>query len=115
MKFDNVDWVTGINICSDNKSLTLLCVYMPCMNNSSAREEEYLEKLGLLESIINQLETSCIQIYGDFNADCSNNNHLFGKLLDRFLMDTGLHLSSQLLLPGGSYTYISEMITTVKP
>ena len=113
IKFDNIDWVTGIEICFDNKSFILLCVYMPCMNNSNDREDEYVEKLSILVSIIEDLATSCIQICGDFNADCCNPNHKFGNILNSFLSDTGLHLSSELLLPNDSYTFISECWNTM--
>jgi len=45
-------------------------------------------------------------------ADISDNDSLFGQQLIRFCQDSKLFFSSQILLPVGSYTYISEAWNT---
>ena len=78
------------------------------MNNSPEQEEKFLENLGLLHSAIEELDCTCISIFAAWNADISNEYHLFGKHVKQFCNDTGLALSSQLKLPGDSFTYKSD-------
>ena len=52
--------------------------------------------------------TTSIYIVGDLNADVTDANSLFGNHLNQFCSDSGLVLSSKILLPNDSYTYISE-------
>ena len=73
------DWLTGITLSFEKKKYVLLCVYMPCLNNSPKQEETFLENLGLLHSAIEELDCTCVSIFGDWNADISNDQHLFGK------------------------------------
>ena len=47
-------------------------------------------------------------IIGDFNADLSDNNSLFARDLIEFCNENKLFLTSQLLLPNSSFTYVSD-------
>ena len=65
--FDDVNWCNGIEINIGGKSLVLLNVYLPyqCYEN----EEKFIECLGSLMNIINDLNCSCLSIVGDWNAN----------------------------------------------
>lgn len=102
----NVGWCTGIEISCGAKRLPILNVYMPyqCDRNY----DEYLEKLGTLGAIVSELDHTCFCILGDWNANPSDiNNSLFGVLLHNFTQELDLLISSALLLPSDSYTYVS--------
>lgn len=47
-------------------------------------------------------------IVGDLNADASDDHSVFAKHVMQFCSDIGLILYSKVLLPDGSYTYISD-------
>ena len=91
-----------------NKSHAILCVYMPCMAAASANDDIFLEYLGILLATIDELECTCVSIIDDWNADVSNGNHQFGNYLNEFCRDTGLSISSELLLPIDNFTYKSD-------
>ena len=73
IKFD-VDWLTGIIFNQDGKKYAVLSVYMPY--ESKANEDKYIEKLGVLHAILSELQTSCVSVLGDWNADTSDRNSL---------------------------------------
>lgn len=102
------DWITGVTLILENKKIAILCVYMPCMNSADNREDEYLENLAVISSLIEELDCTCVQIYGDWNADCSNSCHKFGNFVKQFCSDSGLVLSSEALLPADSFTFKSD-------
>ena len=104
MRF-GLDWIVGIEVNINDRKLILLNVYLPyeCPDN----ECDYLEKLGSLLSIIEELDTTSVFIVGDWNSDVSDNKALFGNHLQEFCKDNGLLLSSKLLLPVDSFTYVS--------
>ena len=74
LKFEH-DWITGIEIKYDNKKHVLLCVYMPCLNGSDDHDNLYLQCLGILLSIIEDVNCICINVVGDFYANINNNSH----------------------------------------
>ena len=46
LKFDH-DWLTGIILSFEKKKYVILCVYMPCMNNSPEQEGYILQLRNL--------------------------------------------------------------------
>ena len=62
----------------------LLCVYMPyeCLDN----EGSYLENLGTLKTIIDELDCTCISVVGDWNSDISDSASLFGNHVIYYLV-----------------------------
>ena len=105
IEFD-LDWLTGIYFCQDGRKYAVLCVYLPfeCPGN----EETYLEKLGVLQAILTELDTSCVSVLGDWNADISDANSMFATHLKVFCSDTGLILSDEAMLSGDTFTQLSE-------
>ena len=60
----DLDWIMGISINVPNEPVSyILSVYMPY--NSHENENEFLEKLGILASIINEMDSPYIWVIGD--------------------------------------------------
>ena len=101
-----VDWCIAVQFKSNNREFIVLNVYTPyeCKDN----EDDYLFKLAFINSFIQDNQCTCIYVVGDWNADISDCSSLFAKHLIQFCDDNVLTLSSQVLLPDDSYSYISE-------
>ena len=106
----NSDWIVGIQINIDQKRYTVLNVYMPCENKDHA--DQYLSNLGQLQTILEELDSTCVFIVGDFNADINNPRANFGSFLKEFCSEAGLRISSQLILPGDTFTFLSDVWNT---
>ena len=103
----DLDWLTAISINSPNHEiLYIITVYLPYQSNNN--EEEFLSKLGILFSIMNDLESDNIMVLGDFNAHLGLNPSRFGNFLSESCIENNYLISSKLLLPSDSHTYISE-------
>ena len=102
----DVDWAIGIEFNCGGKKIIILNIYTPY--ESSHNEDEYLNRLACVLSFIEDNASTCIYVVGDMNSDISDVNSSFAKHLKQFCTDSGLILSSKLLLPNESYTYISE-------
>ena len=96
-----VDWITGIVF---DERYVILCIYMPCYAN----EADYVEKPDVLQSILSELDTTCVSILGDWNAAISDDSSIFAGHLRQFCSDTGLLLSDEANLPGDTFTHVSE-------
>lgn len=59
-------------------------------------------------SFIQNNPSTCIYVVGNMNADVTDTNSLFGNHLLQFCSDSGLILSSKVLMLENSFTYISE-------
>ena len=105
IKFD-LDWLIGIIFEQDGRKFAIICVYMPYECN--ANEDIYLEKLGVLHSILDELDSTCLSILGDRHGDISDPNCQFARHLKLFCLDTGLVLSDEMLLPSNTFTHMSE-------
>ncbi len=70
-------------------------------------EDEYLNRLAFINYFI-QDNTSSVYVIGDVLADISDRNSLFANHMAQFCHDNNFILSSKVLLPADSYTYISE-------
>ena len=107
----NTDWCNAIEICIDNNKFYVINIYMPYQ--CQANEERYTENIGMLSAIIEELDNSCFVIMGDWNANLSDvNNSVFASHVLKFCEDNKLKLSSRMLLPADTYTYISESWNT---
>ena len=106
LKFE-YDWIVGISINVDMKKYIILCVYLPCLSNE--HEEQYLNCLGVLTCILEELNCTCVSIIGDWNSDIKDKDHLFGRHLSDYVETAGLTISSLLHLPLNTYTYTSEV------
>ena len=102
----DVDWAIGIEFNCDDKNIIILNIYTPY--ECSQNEDEYLNRLAWVMSFIQDNASTCFFIVGDMNADVSDGSSIFANHLMQFCSDNGLVLSSKLLLPDSSYTYISE-------
>ena len=102
----DVDWCIGVQFKINNREFVILNVYTPF--ESRHNEDEFLNRLGFINSFISDHPSSCIFIVGDMNSDLSDNNSMFAKHIVQFCEDNNLILSSQLLLPSNSFSYISE-------
>ena len=106
INFD-LDWIAGISLNFPNENAVyIISVYLPC--NSRENEDEFLEKLGILASIINDLDSPFVWVLGDFNAHLGPNPSKFGKYLSDLCLENDLKISSKELLKNDSFTYISE-------
>lgn len=105
-----VDWCIAIKVAQENNVFIILNIYTPyeCYSN----EDVYLQRLAFIGSFIEECEYTCIYVMGDFNADVSDVKSLFGQYLTQFCQDNKLTLSSKVLLPTDSYTYVSEAWNT---
>ena len=101
-----VDWCIGIKVVHNKNVFIILNIYTPyeCHKN----EDEYLNRLSFISSYIKESAYTCIYVLGDWNADIPDSNSLFGQHLTQVCKDEKLILSSKVLLPDDSYTYISE-------
>ena len=105
----NLDWVVGISVTSGNYSHVILCVYLKCASGRDDHKEIFQGQLEELKFIIEGLDTTSVSIIGDMNADIMKPTHTHGPLLRQFAIENGLIISSEILLPSDSFTYVSEM------
>ena len=79
---------------------------MPC--ESHDHEDLFLEHLGTLKAVIENLNNTYISIVEDWNSDISDNESVFCKYFKQFCDENSWSLSSELLLPANTFTYLSE-------
>ena len=108
--FQNCDWCVAIKCRYGSTSFTIFNVYLPYENFYN--EDEFVEKLGLLESFIESIDEPTFAIVGDFNSNISLTNgsltSKFAKIVIDFCDQNSIILSSQIMLPSDSHTCISE-------
>ena len=78
-----------------------MCDYLPF--ECPVNDETYLEKLGVLQAILSELDTSC-----DWNIDNSDFNSMFATLMKDFCYDTSMVIYDEAMLAGGTFTQLSE-------
>ena len=71
-------------------------------------EESYLDNFGIIKTIIDELDCTCISILGDWNSYINYRTSLFGNHVRMFCTENNLILSSESFLPGGTFTHYSE-------
>ena len=105
-----VDWCIAIKVACNNKVFIIINVYTPYESHNN--EDLYLERLAFLNAFIEETEYSSIYLMGDLNADISDEKSLFGRHLTQFCHDNKLILTSSVLLPATTFTYVSEAWNT---
>lgn len=101
-----VDWAIGLEVHYNNSKCIVLNIYTPY--ECADHVDEYINRLAFLMTFIQDTDCSCVYIVGDMNADISDDRSSFGNHLKHFCSENGLVLSSQVLLPNESYTYVSD-------
>lgn len=95
--------IIGLTVDLDGSTMTLVNVYLPYC--CEANTDKYLEYLGNLSVICENHQNPNLCILGDFNASSTN---MFGSIFKSFCQDQNLILSDDILLPNGTFTYVSE-------
>ena len=70
---------------------TISVVYLPF--ECTDHEDEYIEKLSLLESYLDSLNHGSYAIIGDFNANIASSRSTFAKYITEFSNHNGLIFS----------------------
>ena len=77
------------------------------LKSASSGQEDHREifqgQLEELNLIVNDLDTTSVSIIGDLNADIVKPSHPHGPLLRQFSCDSGMLISSDLMLPENSF------------
>ena len=83
----------------------LLNVYMPheCEDNRDMFNDYVLKMVAFC----NGINSTCIFIVGDFNADISKTS-VFGSILHDFYNDCSFSIVDKEYLPAWTYTYVSS-------
>ena len=72
-------------------------------------EDLYLEQLGFIKSFIDETNCSNFVIIGDFNANLRNTGtNLFAAHMTDFCQENELIISSRVILPHDTYTYVGH-------
>ena len=101
----NANWCNGVEININYCKFGLLNVYLvyQCREN----EDLYMESLGILKYLLDNIQYTNIVIVDDFNANLGiSGNKLSTNYMLDFCEENRLLISSKLLLPNNSYTYI---------
>ena len=89
----NLDWCVEIEITLGAKKCVIFKVYMPYQCNDN--EPMYVEKLGILKAIIDELDNTCYAIVGDWNANLKDiDNSLFANHMLNFCYENNFKISS---------------------
>lgn len=101
----DVNWCVAIEVSIDSKKFVILNIYMPYQKVE--HEDLYLEQLGYIKAFIDEMNTTNFVIIGDFNANLGlTGNNLFSNHLTEFCSDNDLLLSTKILLPPTTYSYV---------
>ena len=77
-------------------------------------ELDYLDKLGELGSILEGMDQTSYIIVGDWNANLGQTGQAcFARYMTEFCDEHSLIISSKVLLPLDSFTYVSDSWGTV--
>ena len=99
------DWLCGIKICDGTKEYVLINVYLPydCDDN----RDDYSDCLAKLNVVIENINSTCITVIGDCNANLSKHS-MFGDMLLNFCNENNVDLVDKSILPADTYTYVSS-------
>ena len=74
------------NFNTGSNTVVVISVYLPYQ--SPDNEVEYLEKLGYINAVTNDLDTTCFVIVGDWNANIRNGGEsTFARHMSQLCMD----------------------------
>jgi exonuclease III len=98
------NWLSCLKVSTKKKEFYVINVYLPyeCQSNV----ENYNDCLAKLALYVDNINSTCIYIVGDFNADLSKESS-FGSILAAFCEDNNLYIADELMLPNDTYTYVS--------
>ena len=86
-------------------SFIVFDIYMPYQ--SVENEDIYFEKLGYINTFIDEIQCTNYAVIGDWNANLGNSGtNIFKDHMIDFCRENELSISSHLLLPNDSYTHI---------
>ena len=101
----DVNWCVAIEVTIESTKFIILNVYLPYQKHE--HEDLYLEQLGYIKSCIDEFNSTNLVIVGDFNANLGQTGtKLFTNHMTEFCSDNTMLISSQLLLPRDSYSYV---------
>ena len=75
------DWLCGIKICDGKKEYVLINVYLPC--ECVDNRDDYSDCLAKRNVVIENINSTCITVIGDFNANLSKHS-MFGDMFLNF-------------------------------
>ena len=99
------DWLCCVRISEDIlKEYYQINVYLPyeCTDNT----DEFNDCLVKLNVFIDSINSTCVTIVGDFNANLSRAS-LFGDILLKFCVDNSIDIVDHATLSNDTYTYTS--------
>ena len=90
------DWCTAIEFNTGSNTVVIINVYLPYQ--CPANEDNYIEKLGYIHAVIDELNTSCYVVFGDWNANIRDPvNSLFARHMIDFCHDNNYNISTRLI------------------
>ena len=101
-----MDWLVGVKLHLDNKVMYIFNLYLPF--ESPDNEDLFVDCLQQLHVVLEEVDSTCVNIVGDFNSNLHKCNASNTKQLLSFCDVFKYKLSSQLLLPPNSFPYASE-------
>ena len=101
----DANWCVAIEVTIESTKFVILNVYMPYQKRE--HEDLYMEQLGYIKAFIEEINSTNLVIIGDFNANLGlTGTKLFTNNMIDFCNDNSLLISSQLLLPNDTYSYV---------
>lgn len=107
MLIDYTKWCNAIEIKIQSKRIVIFNVYLPyqCQEN----EDTYLNCLGDLHVMLEELDSTCYAVIGDWNADLRDSpSSLFAHYMLSFCNEHDLCISSINKLPSDGHTCVSS-------
>ena len=103
----NVNWCVAVEVSIDSTKFIILNIYMPYQKLE--HEDLYLEQLGYIKAFIEEIESTNFVILGDFNANLGvSGTKLFTDMMLEFCRENELIISSKVMLPADTYSYVSS-------
>ena len=93
----------GIEITCNQLKLFILNCYLPF--SCYANLDEYSQYLDKISAILDSCDTPYCMAVGDFNADTSNKEHLFGNILATHVLADELVLSDVSMMDSTTFTF----------
>ena len=101
----DANWCVAIEVTIGDTTFVLLNIYMPYQKRE--HEDLYMEQLGYIKAFIDEVKCTNLVIIGDFNANLGQTGtKLFTNNLLDFCNENSMLISSQLLLPNDTYSYV---------
>ena len=103
----DVEWCVAVEVCTDSTKFVIINIYMPYQCHE--HEDLYIERLGFIRAFIDELNSTNFIIIGDFNANLRHTGtNLFASHMTDFCKENELLISSKILLPQDSYSYVGH-------